>query len=86
MNMFGPNPPSRKEEDFPKTGTIPEGWIIEGIMQKPSGSSDDSASQAENTRPAPVVEDESLFKRRLDPFPKPNPTPSGWDLSSIEES
>ena len=84
MNEFGPNPPSRKEEDFPKTTTIPEGWIIEEIMQNPSGSPDDSSSQAEdNTRPAPVVDDESLFNRRLDPFPKPNTIPAGWDLSSI---
>jgi len=28
-----PNPPSRKEEDFPKTNTIPDGWIMDAVME-----------------------------------------------------
>ncbi len=28
-----PNPPSRKEEDFPKTNTIPDGWIMDALME-----------------------------------------------------
>lgn len=31
MNAFGPNPPFRREEDFPKTTTIPEGWSTNSI-------------------------------------------------------
>lgn len=27
-----PNPPSRKDEDFPKTNTIPEGWVTDAMM------------------------------------------------------
>ena len=30
--QFEPNPPSRRHEDFPKTTTIPEGWMTDGIM------------------------------------------------------
>ena len=29
---YEPNPPSRKTEDFPKTNTMPEGWVMEEIM------------------------------------------------------
>jgi hypothetical protein len=28
-----PNPPSRKDEDFPKTTTIPSGWVMEELME-----------------------------------------------------
>jgi len=81
MDEFGPNPPFRREEDFPKTTTIPEGWSTDSIH--PS-SRDKEASSAENCcRPTPTVDDESLFQRGLDPFPKPNTIPNGWDLSSL---
>jgi hypothetical protein len=80
MIEFGPKPPSRREEDFPKTTTIPEGWLTETLVSVPVTNSD---AEEENTRPAPAVEDESLFTRRLDPFPKPNTIPSGWDLSAM---
>jgi hypothetical protein len=91
MSKFtDPNPPSRKEEDFPKTNTMPEGWNGDALMAaynpptaaptsseatKPNGS----GSQC-SRRPAPEV-DEELFTRRLDPFPKPNTIPNGWDTS-----
>jgi hypothetical protein len=89
---YEPNPPSRKEEDFPKTTTIPEGWSHDALMETynstgaptDNGSSNGKARSDEaNTRPNPVVEDESLFQRRLDPFPKPNTIPTGWDLSAL---
>jgi hypothetical protein len=85
MNEYGPNPPSRKEEDFPKTTTIPEGWIAESLPLPGAAASLETApAEGENTRPAPVASDESLFKRGLDPFPKPNTIPTGWDLSAME--
>jgi hypothetical protein len=98
MIEFGPKPPSRREEDFPKTTTIPEGWIAEALPSTTGASNSTGAPEGEeNTRPAPVVEDESLFTRRenpvvedeslftrrLDPFPKPNTIPDGWDLSTM---
>jgi hypothetical protein len=33
MTTREPNPPSRKEEDFPKTTTIPDGWIMDALME-----------------------------------------------------
>jgi hypothetical protein len=93
-----PNPPSRRDEDFPKTTTIPEGWMTDDLMdyynRPPAPASDNGADpsqktaradgqNSENTRPIPVVDDESLFTRRLDPFPKPNTIPTGWDLSRM---
>lgn len=33
-----PNPPSRKEEDFPKTTTIPDGWVMEALMEVYNGA------------------------------------------------
>ncbi len=101
-----PNPPSRKEEDFPKTTTIPDGWIMDALMEvyNSSGSVSDPSGAAleQNTMPVPATgttfgkvngksypvdpdcrqeitinETESLFTRRLDPFP------SAWDLSGM---
>jgi hypothetical protein len=83
MNEFGPNPPSRRDEDFPKTTTIPEGWSAEHLSAAPAPTAGRENSAVENTRPAPIVEDESLFTRCLDPFPQPNTIPAGWDLSSL---
>jgi hypothetical protein len=82
MQTFDPNPPSRKEEDFPKTTTVPEGWIVEALTDAPVPNTGGTAPE-DNLRPVPQVEDESLFTRRLDPFPQPNTIPSGWDLSAI---
>ncbi len=28
-----PNPPSRKDEDFPKTNTLPDGWVMDALME-----------------------------------------------------
>jgi hypothetical protein len=82
MQTFGPNPPSRKEEDFPKTTTVPEGWIFEALTSAPVPNTGNTAAEPD-TRPAPVVEDETLFTRRLDPFPQPNTIPNGWDISDM---
>jgi hypothetical protein len=80
--IMDPNPPSRRDEDFPKTTTIPEGWMTETLVNGTEGQAK-SADPADNTRPTPVVDDETLFTRRLDPFPKPNTIPNGWDLSGM---
>ena len=80
-----PNPPSRKKESFPKTTTIPEGWNGEVLVSRNQANVNSSGAEdgvQSVTRPTPDV-DEGLFSRRLDPFPKPNTIPSGWDLSEI---
>ena len=86
-----PNPPSRKDESFPKTTTLPEGWSGDALMSTynppaaiPPQEGEFTASGAMQCshRPAPQV-DEELFNRRLDPFPKPNTIPNGWDLSEM---
>jgi hypothetical protein len=59
-----PNPPSRKDEDFPKTTTIPSGWVIDALPDAYNGTGivdDRSASLMEQHNiqvPAtgPVVE------------------------------
>jgi hypothetical protein len=80
-----PNPPTRKNESFPKTTTLPEGWNGDALMSSGSGAGRNSESSPAQSgqRPVPVV-DEELFTRRLDPFPKPNTIPTGWDLSEID--
>ena len=84
-----PNPPSRKEEDFPKTTTIPDGWVMPELMnvynaeeQNPVPATGGNG-KTHDARPTPQVDDETLFTRRLDPFPKPNTIPTGWDLSGM---
>jgi hypothetical protein len=82
--MMDPNPSTRKNEAFPKTTTLPEGWNGDALMTSASASPSarkDAVSE-ENVRPTPTV-DEELFSRRLDPFPKPNTIPNGWDLSEM---
>ena len=79
-----PNPPSRKKESFPKTTTIPEGWDSEPLMDSTSQTAGKNGRAQNRLRPTPQV-DEELFSRRLDPFPKPNTIPNGWDLSEISE-
>ncbi|RPJ50332.1 MAG: hypothetical protein EHM21_05235 [Chloroflexi bacterium] len=50
-----PNPPARREEDFPKTNTIPDGWILDSLMDvyNSEGSAYDPAAQME-VKSAPV--------------------------------
>lgn len=40
---FEPNPPSRKPGGFPKTTTMPEGWVMDELMEYYNGG--ESASQ-----------------------------------------
>jgi hypothetical protein len=85
MSTYEPKPPTRRDEKFPKTMTIPEGWITEGMTAGPAnGKTVPPAQQPDgNTRPVPAVDDEELLNRRLDPFPRPNTIPGGWDLSTL---
>jgi hypothetical protein len=87
-NNTDPNPPARRDEEFPKTTTIPEGWVTDALMESNNNTGpvaiDGSGSTDNGTRPAVEV-DESLFARRLDPFPKPNTIPNGWDLSGMSK-
>jgi hypothetical protein len=93
-----PNPPARKDEDFPKTNTIPDGWIMDALMEvyNRNGSVSDRGVTVSEEQIIPVPttgatcekvngkshpvepaagqtpctdETESLFARRLDPFP-----------------
>lgn len=76
-----PNPPSRKDEDFPKTNTIPGGWVMEELMDyyntAPSNGKAKPAAQEDLPVPttgktaADSASQEELFSRRLDPFPAP---------------
>lgn len=82
-----PNPPSRKDEDFPKTNTMPEGWRMEGLVDASStrAAAFHSGEQSQSYVPATggtngrtheaafdaSAGDEHLFSRRLDPFPTP---------------
>ena len=79
-----PNPPARRDEEFPKTTTIPEGWVTDAMMESYNQTGPVSPNGDGNNGTRPVVDvDESLFTRRLDPFPKPNTIPNGWDLSGL---
>lgn len=52
-----PNPPSRRHEDFPKTTTVPEGWMTDDIMASynAEGSMYDPGQPARpETQPVPV--------------------------------
>ncbi len=100
-----PNPPSRKEEDFPKTNTIPDGWIMDALMEvyNRNGSvADRGVDVSEEIIPVPATgavcekangkshpveltsqdnptaESESLFARRLDPFPSASDLTGMW--------
>jgi hypothetical protein len=102
-----PNPPSRKEEDFPKTNTIPDGWIMDALMEvyNQNGSVSDRgvAVTGDQIIPVPTTgatcekvngkshpveppaaeasssnENESLFSRRLEPFPSASDLTGMW--------
>lgn len=79
-----PKPPSQRDAKFPKVMTFPEGWITENIpTNHPNGKNASTSIQPDgNTRPVSVVSDDELLNRRLDPFPRPNTIPNGWDLST----
>ncbi len=106
-NAREPNPPSRKEEDFPKTNTIPDGWVMDALMdyynhdipvsdpdgaaphrqaipvpatgatcEKVNGKSHPVEHPA--SQPAASTESESLFTRRLEPFPSASDLTGMW--------
>jgi hypothetical protein len=83
---YDPNPPSRRDESFPKTTTIPEGWVSDAIMESYNHTGPSSNGHGEHgkgiERPTVTV-DENLFSRRLEPFPKPNTIPNGWDPAGL---
>jgi hypothetical protein len=85
-----PNPPSRKEEDFPKTTTLPDGWVMDSLMEVYNRTGSTYDRGVEQPMPVPMTgaacpktngkahdeaasmpsaESESLFTRRLEPFP-----------------
>ncbi len=48
---FEPNPPSRRSEDFPKTNTIPDGWVsgvLMDVYNNPAGAREDGPQYAES--------------------------------------
>jgi hypothetical protein len=80
-----PNPPSRKEEDFPKTTTIPDGWDTYAIMERYNTARPvPTTGKTETGDPQPPAQSEAgEYCQTFDPFPKPNTIPSGWDLSEM---
>ena len=84
MNAMDPKQTEHREEKFPKTMTIPEGWNTENIIGHRNGKDAPNGSPANgNIRPAAAVSDDELLNRRLEPFPRPNTIPSDWDLSAF---
>ncbi len=96
---YEPNPPSRRDEDFPKTNTIPDGWVSDVLMdvynsQNPTradgptraaetalpatgaNSRGNGKSQADEAAAFPASE--SLFARRLEPFPTESDVNGQW--------
>ncbi len=98
-----PNPPSRREEDFPKTNTIPDGWVMEHLMDvyNRTGSAYDRGVANEMPVPVPMTgstcpktngkshveppsepqhsaAEDSLFSRRLEPFPSASDLTGMW--------
>lgn len=47
---YEPNPPSRREGDFPKTTTIPDGWVTDALMEAYNGK---AAVPQRDQRPLP---------------------------------
>ena len=90
-----PNPPSRKEEDFPKTTTIPEGWIMDDLMEAYNG---ERGVTILNQAPVPTtgIAPGKTYPVETDPAPETTtqeneslfshrlePFPSAWDLSGM---
>ncbi len=94
-----PNPPSRKEEDFPKTSTIPDGWVMDAIMEYYNGAStarrDAVSIPVPDTGSAPRLNGKSHPVETVS-MPAPteedcdklftrrlDPFPSDWDLTGM---
>jgi hypothetical protein len=98
MSTYEPNPPARREEDFPKTTTIPEGWMTDTLMEvynSPSGAYDPQAGEGKSNgkvngrsngkasdRPAPAQANTS--EAQESPFARQlEPFPTTPDLTSM---
>jgi len=83
MSDLEPKPPTRRKDHFYKTMTIPQGWNTENITTSHSNGkvSAFGSQPVTNTRPIATASSEALINRQLDPFPRPNTIPAGWDLS-----
>lgn len=80
---FEPNPPSRKEEDFPKTNTMPSGWVLDDLTaaynppcRENSEETPPSRRDCPNANNATPPED--LFTRRLDMTSAPGEGHGMW--------
>ncbi len=61
-----PNPPSRRGEDFPKTNTIPDGWVMHELMEYYNGTgAADGREEAEQDPSGIPVPDTGTFKPKL---------------------
>ncbi len=56
-----PNPPSRRGEDFPKTNTIPDGWVMDELMEYYNGT---GAAEGRETESIPVP-DTGAFEPKI---------------------
>jgi len=76
---FEPNPPSRKPGGFPKTTTVPEGWVVDDSAAFSSnGTTQHEHPVVDEMTSGETVEDENLFTRRLEPFPTKADTHGSW--------
>jgi hypothetical protein len=80
-----PTPPSRREEDFPKTTTIPDGWDTYAIMERynPARPVPTTGGTDNGTAQPPAQPETGEYFQTFEAFPKPNTIPSGWDLSEM---
>lgn len=83
-----PNPPTRKEGDFPNTNTIPSGWVMDELtaaynpgMVKPHSNGKSAPTSPSNNgaeTSSPAADDDERFSRRLDPYPTPGDEFGAW--------
>lgn len=83
MIEFGPNPPIRRNEDFPKTTTIPEGWTTEKLSPAALPEITQDSTDEQNPSIEATGNNGNLSTSQLDPFPQPKTFPTGWDLSAL---
>ncbi len=105
-----PTPPSRRDECFPKTTTIPEGWnttafdftasnaaeateicsqngsvlqAVPGSYGHSNGKVNHNGASHSDQETSPQEGEAGLFTHGLEPFPKTNTFPEGWDVSGM---